>query len=36
VIGILITRKKIRRQLQEERDLLEGFDTHAGEAAGAR
>ena len=36
VIGILITRKKTRRQLQEERNLLEGFDAHAGEAAAAR
>ena len=36
VIGILITRKKTRRQLQEERNLLEGFDTHPGEAAAAR
>ncbi len=36
VIGILITRKKTRRQLQEERNLLEGFDPHPGEAAAAR
>ncbi len=29
VIGILITRKKTRRRLQEEPNLLEGFETHA-------
>jgi MFS family permease len=29
VIGILITRKKARRRLQEERNLLEGFETQA-------
>ena len=36
VIGILITRKKTRRQLQDERNLLEGFDPHPGETAAAR
>ena len=36
VIGILITRKKTRRQLAEERNLLEGFDPHADETVPAR
>lgn len=35
-IGILITRRKARRQLQEERNLLEGFDAHPPEPAAAR
>ena len=29
VVGILITRSKARRRMREERNLLEGFDTHA-------
>ena len=36
VIGILITRKKTRRHLVEERNLLEGFDPHADETVPAR
>jgi hypothetical protein len=36
VIGILITRKKARRQLRGERNLLEGFDAHPDEATAAR
>ncbi len=35
VVGILITRKKARRQMRDERNLLEGFEPH-GEAAAAR
>ena len=36
VVGILITRKKARRQMRDERNLLEGFDAHPREAATAR
>jgi len=36
VTGILITRKKARRQIREERNLLEGFDAHPHEAAAVR
>ena len=35
-VGILITRMKARRQIQEERNLLEGFDPHPAETAAAR
>jgi sugar phosphate permease len=40
-VGILITRKKARRQMRDERNLLEGFDahptdTHPTEPAAAR
>ncbi|OBK70241.1 nitrate/nitrite transporter [Mycobacterium sp. 1274761.0] len=35
-IGILITRTKARRQLREQPDLLESFDTHPAEPAHAR
>ena len=34
MIGILITRKKARRQMQDERNLLEGFDPHPTRACG--
>jgi uncharacterized membrane protein len=27
-VGILITRTKARRQMRDERNLLEGFETH--------
>ena len=36
VIGILITRKKARRQIQTERNLLEGFESHPEESVAAR
>jgi MFS family permease len=36
VTGILITRKKARRQIREERNLLEGLDAHPQQAAAAR
>jgi sugar phosphate permease len=36
VTGILITRRKARRQIREERNLSEGFDAHPREAATAR
>jgi hypothetical protein len=36
VTGILITRKKARRQLMDERKLLEGFEPHPDEATAAR
>ncbi len=36
VIGILITRKKARRLMQQERNLLEGFDAHAGDTLPTR
>ena len=36
VIGILVTRKKARRQMQTERNLLEGFEPHPEETAAAR
>jgi MFS family permease len=36
VIGILITRRKARRQMADERNLLEGFDPHAGETIPSR
>ncbi|OBB01154.1 MFS transporter [Mycobacteriaceae bacterium 1482268.1] len=35
-IGILITRRKARRQLREQPDLLESFDAHPPEPAAAR
>jgi MFS family permease len=36
VIGIMVTRKKARRQMQTERNLLEGFEPHPEETAAAR
>jgi MFS family permease len=36
VTGILITRRKARRRMQEERSLLEGFDPHPAPTAAAR
>lgn len=33
-VGILVTRRKARRLMQEERSLLEGFDPHPEEAPG--
>jgi sugar phosphate permease len=35
-IGILVTRKKARRLMRQQPDLLESFDTHAAEPAPAR
>ncbi len=36
IVGILITRKKARRLMQDERNLLEGFDAHAGDTLPTR
>jgi MFS family permease len=36
VVGILITRKKARRLMKEERNLLEGFDPHPPQPAEVR
>ena len=35
-VGIIITRKKARRQMRKERNLLEGFDAYPAEPAAAR
>ena len=35
-VGILITRKKARRQMREQPNLLEGFDAHPPEPAPAQ
>jgi MFS family permease len=36
VVGIIVTRKKARKLMQDERNVLEGFDAHAGDAAQTR
>jgi sugar phosphate permease len=35
-VGILITRRKARRQMRQEPNVLESFDAHAGEPAPSR
>jgi hypothetical protein len=35
-VGILITRTKARRQMREDRNLLESFDPHPAEPATAQ